>query len=682
MERIFSLILSIVILFRSVAPVADRLSFVDLSNEISSVQAETVFDGDNSIWLNSASDENASILLSSISDDYYSDAQLSFSAENEIDVDAPEGWSLYKTMPKKWRPVIVAIIDTGVDYQHEDLAKKIWVNKDEIPDNGIDDDENGYIDDVYGWNFCDNTPEICSYVYDEETESFKTNPDDNDNHGTHIAGIIAAEADNGIGVAGLAAVGNVQIMTLKIHGGAEHSGNIASAIEAINYAESMGASICNISWGTYMDSKNLYKTIANSSMLFCCAAGNNGSDNDIAPIYPACYDLPNVISVTTAAPSGKLATKANYGIKTVDIAVPASEVYSTVVGDYAYMGGSSMAAPHISAIGALLLTLEPNFSASDVKKLILMGAKPVNALQTKIKTGGIASLYNSLVASTHPFPDEIPPTFNIDKKYTSEGIQITIDATDEGGSGLSAVRYFIGERSLEDFEKGTSGLTFDINNQALLQKPGKYTFYALDGDGNETIKTYLITEDTLAPSISNLYAVAIGDYEGFNISGTVADSQSGVKSLKYIKGIHGVEDFSAADAVKVDFEADQFSFEVEEEGIYTIFARDNNGNKSAATIRCYNRKAYSIDITRKQRELALEESITLRPTVVPVFTTDKISYKSSDKSVCRVSSDGTITAVGYGTATITAKTTSGCSDTIEIIVKDLTEGTVKKVSDN
>ncbi|MFB7141772.1 S8 family serine peptidase [Gottfriedia sp. NPDC056225] len=233
----------------------------------------------------------------------------------DIDVDAPEGWNQYSS---KLSEVVVGVIDTGVDINHPDLAGKIWTNTKETPNNGIDDDNNGYVDDVHGWDFYndDNT------VYDAL---------DGDEHGTHVSGTIAAAlegattADNK-GVVGVAP--NVKILPLKFIG--PFGGTSADAIEAIEYAKNMGVKITNNSWGSDEYDPLLEEAIENSNSLFVAAAGNDGWDNDEGGAYPASFESSNILSVAAVDNKGKLADFSNYGADSVDVAAPGVDVFSSV----------------------------------------------------------------------------------------------------------------------------------------------------------------------------------------------------------------------------------------------------------------------------------------------------------------------------------------------------------------
>lgn len=252
-----------------------------------------------------------------------------------VDIGAEDAWALYDGGS---RDVVVALVDTGIDYTHADLEGRIWVNEDEIPGNGVDDDGNGYIDDVYGWNFYSGSNQV--YTGSE------------DSHGTHGAGTIAAHADNGIGIAGIVRSDHVKVMAVKALGGWDGSGSTASIIRAIQYAEANGARICNLSLGSSRNDPALYRTIAASDMLFVVAAGNDGADLELAPSYPASYHLDNLITVANLRYDGNLDPTSSYGASSVDLAAPGTHILSTTPGNsYSYMTGTSMAAPYGQCCG-------------------------------------------------------------------------------------------------------------------------------------------------------------------------------------------------------------------------------------------------------------------------------------------------------------------------------------------
>ncbi len=349
----------------------------------------------------------------SSSDDTYADSQwyinnpgfytnYSFKTSHKInsdegiDTNVGKAWDYIKQKENEKHEVVVAVIDTGVDYNHPDLAKNMWINKGEIPGDNIDNDHNGYVDDIYGWDFYNQDASV--YAYEEEDGQQRASYEDNDNHGTHVAGIIAAVANNNQGIAGIASNVNIKIMSLKVNGGTNGSGNMDNAVQAINYAEKMGADICNISWGALGYTQQLRDTIKNSKMLFVAAAGNFTADNDLQPVYPASFHFNNMISVTAIDALGQLGEKADFGLKSVDVAAPGIDIYSTVVGGYDYMSGTSMAAPQVSAIAALVYAAGNKPDAAQVKSIILNNVKELSQLKGVIKYNGIPDAYQIVKA--------------------------------------------------------------------------------------------------------------------------------------------------------------------------------------------------------------------------------------------------------------------------------------------
>ena len=274
-----------------------------------------------------------------------------------IDINIEDAWKTYSETENK-RTVTVAIIDTGIDTTHSDLKDSIWVNEDEIPGDGIDNDGNGYVDDVNGWNFVSNSNEICT--------------GEEDSHGTHGAGTIAAAWNNG-GIAGITDSTHVKLMVLKALGGSEGKGSPESVIEAIKYAEANGADICSLSFGSSNCTPEFEAAIRDSKMLFVVAAGNGnqyqiGYDIDKSPVYPASLPYDNVITVGNLLFNGHLDESSNYGATSVDLAAPGTYILSTIPGDsYAYMSGTSMAAPMVTGAAALIYSARTDLSLQDIK---------------------------------------------------------------------------------------------------------------------------------------------------------------------------------------------------------------------------------------------------------------------------------------------------------------------------
>ncbi|MGI8787691.1 MAG: S8 family serine peptidase [Pyrinomonadaceae bacterium] len=272
--------------------------------------------------------------------------------------------------------VVVAVLDSGVDYKHLDLVSNIWHRPDNIPQ--YRDEELGTFNDFNGFNATDN----------------QSDPMDDNGHGTHCAGIIGAEGDNNEGITGIN--WNVQIMPLKFMGRGGF-GTTKDAIEAINYAidrkrAGVNIRVINASWGSTLYSKALEDTIraaGEEGILFVAAAGNNGSSNDRSPHYPSNYDLPNVISVAALDRNDNLASFSNFGVKTVHVAAPGKDILSTWLGDdYREASGTSMATPYVAGVAALILSVEPKLSVEKLKERILKSVDKLDSLNGKIESGG------------------------------------------------------------------------------------------------------------------------------------------------------------------------------------------------------------------------------------------------------------------------------------------------------
>ena len=309
-----------------------------------------------------------------------------------VDLHAAEAFQQYsKTEAEQgdsaFRDVIVAVIDTGVDIEHAELADALWVNADEIPGNGVDDDGNGYVDDVHGYNFFDNNAQIR-----DNKEA--------DLHGTHAAGTIAAARGNG-GMIGITDNRHVKLMVLKALD-EDGAGTEESVLAAIRYAEANGASICNLSLGGTDTFPNLQKTIEASNMLFVVAAGNGdkqglGYDTDTRPVYPASFPSENIISVANLNFAGELDRSSNYGVQSVDLAAPGTYILSTAPGNrFTFLTGTSMAAPMVTGVCAFVYSYRPDLTLWQVRDAVFSTCTKLDSLQGKVKYGGMPNLFAAM----------------------------------------------------------------------------------------------------------------------------------------------------------------------------------------------------------------------------------------------------------------------------------------------
>ena len=288
------------------------------------------------------------------------------------DISATLAWAVSTGTDK----VVVAVLDSGVDYTHEDLASNMWVRPGSMAP--YQDNELGTIDDVNGYNAIDSA----------------SDPMDDNGHGTHCAGIIGAEGENNLGIAGVN--WKVQIMPLKFMN-AGGFGTTKDAIEAINYVidrkkAGVNVRIISASWGSTQKSRALGEVIRKAyenDILFVAAAGNASTNNDRSPHYPSSYDVPNVVSVAALDRHDQLAKFSNYGPKSVAIAAPGVEILSTWLGNqYEEKSGTSMATPVVAGVAALILAESPRLSVDDLRKKLMDATDPIVALKGKTVTGG------------------------------------------------------------------------------------------------------------------------------------------------------------------------------------------------------------------------------------------------------------------------------------------------------
>jgi subtilisin family serine protease len=313
---------------------------------------------------------------------------------NNADINAQSGWTEYlsdstggnRNGPK----VVVAVIDSGVDYNHPDLRNMMWVNPRETPGNGIDDDNNGIIDDVYGADF---------------TNGNTGDPMDRNGHGTHCAGVIAAERDNSVGIAGVASVaeGKVKIMAVKGLGD-DGTGSTSGLLKSLNYAIGQGAKISSNSWGSSFSMSNEVERLwgnvlrNNQDHLFVAAAGNDNDEisNNHKPM-PCGLNQPNLLCVGNSNKNDRKSGTSNYGKDFVHVFAPGTEIYSTYPNNgYRTLSGTSMACPHASGLAALIMTMRSNLKGRDVKDLIEAKVQRKTIYKSRVSSGGLIDVENTL----------------------------------------------------------------------------------------------------------------------------------------------------------------------------------------------------------------------------------------------------------------------------------------------
>jgi subtilisin family serine protease len=371
----------------------------------------------------------------------------------DADINAPEAWNITTGSSN----VVLGLLDTGVDYNHQDLAANIFTNPGEIPGNGIDDDGNGFIDDVHGIN----------------ATAESGDPMDTNGHGTHVSGTMAARGNDGVGVAGVN--WNAKVVACKAF---NPSGFLSDILQCMDYFLELKTRpnnpvdivATNNSWGGGPFSQALLDAIAahrQAGMLFVAAAGNNGSNNDSVPVFPASYELDNIISVLALNRFNQRSFFSNFGALTVDVGAPGEDVFSTFPGNsYAFLSGTSMATPHVTGLVGLLKAQNSNRTAQQIKNLILTGGTPSPATTGTTLSGRRIRADGSLSCTNQTLVNRFAPTGS--SVVTSVGtaiplgiLSITCDAPNAGPQVVTVV------------ETGASIALVDANGSG--QFAGTYT---------------------------------------------------------------------------------------------------------------------------------------------------------------------------------------------------------------
>lgn len=366
---------------------------------------------------------------------------------------APESWGLVAAPSDINSAPIVAVIDSGIDLNHEvyNSTTRIYVNQAEIPGDGIDNDGNGFIDDVSGWNFINNSNSVM----------------DDTGHGTHVSGIVVGSTEN---IFSFNASANARVRILPLRFLDKGVGKTSDAIEAINYALEQGAKVINNSWGGPNYSSTLHSAFNdayNDGVVVVAAAGNSSSNNDVSPIYPANLDIPSLISVAASTSGDNWASFSNYGPQTVNVFAPGVGIASTALGGGEItMSGTSMAAPFVAGLAALTLLAAPNLSGFQVKELILNNGDLVSTGSTLVSSGRRINFESTVIealnsTSEPTFQPDYTPTYN----QGSRGLASSTNAT--SGLGCGRVTEFYEDQNQNLFQKQNNNLSLNSKNSDI-----------------------------------------------------------------------------------------------------------------------------------------------------------------------------------------------------------------------
>jgi len=436
-------------------------------------------------------------------------------------------WGLAKiSMPDTWdlatgsRDSVVAVIDTGMDMDHPDLLENLWINTIEIPNDGADNDGNGYIDDVNGWDFV----------------SEDDDPEDGDGHGTHCAGTIGAVGNNANQVVGVC--WEVSIMPLRV--GTSQGLMDSDIVDGIRYAARNGAKVLSNSYGGPGFSQTIYDAVEyanNQGCIFVAAAGNDASDNDALPQYPASYELPNVISVAATDSNDDLASFSNYGATSVDLAAPGVEIVSTYLnGETETLQGTSMACPHVAGALALLVSESEDIEPAAAKQALLESVDEVAGLAGKVVSGGRLNVFALFASANDTDKDGIPDAW--EESYSLDPNDPLDAQYDDDGDGLTNLQEY--RNACDPHEEDSDGdslwdgweVRYGFNPRDVMGTLPKLQYL---GFNSQCLDAYDVVVDNgyayVADGAFGLKILDLGSPEDPDLVGTYATSGSarGVK---------------------------------------------------------------------------------------------------------------------------------------------------------
>ena len=607
----------------------------------------------------------------------------------DVDIDAPEAWDILNG-----GPVVVAVLDSGIDINHPDLANNIWINNEEVEDNGVDDDQNGFIDDYKGWNF-------VSSVNVAGDES---------GHGTHVAGIIGATTDNKEGIAGINRFARLMPVKFLDSNGV---GSVYLAIRALSYAVDNGAMLSNLSWGTDHYSDALFEAIQQAGVhqhIVVASAGNDARSLDDEPVYPAAYALSNIISVAASNERGQLASFSNYSQEDrVLAAAPGVGIFSTNIRDklqddqpigYAVMSGTSAAAAHVSGVVSLLLTQDNRPDPWQIKQAIFNSVDINSVFTDKVASGGMLNAFgvlnqyvDSILTIENPVEEVSPPESNagandmqdIDPSNTALPDESTaqddsVAPPAEEGSiandivpgdvrlSPSTLEIAIGDQFQLMAEGGAGSLSWESSDLFIgtvddagmftAKNKGETQIVAWDENGVQSnVMTILVTSLSLSPT--ELAMLTVGESLEVNLSGGVGPFDWRISSNGSPASL-SVDINDSRVAIVDALQPGSFQIEVTDTASTSVLSFSSSPIQVLAT-------NVSIDVPNSTT-LLVGETLDLSVS----STSPNISWSTSDSNVALIDeTTGVVTAITKGTVTIIARDEFGQSDSFVLTVNVL-----------